>query len=275
MKYQFQSNPGEFSYKPALFTNAIKVLISINFVIFILQTLSRSEMLFFDLFGLVPKSVWSEKRIWQPVTYMFFHGGVWHVLINMFVLWMFGSELERLWGKPKFLRFYFITGVGSGLVTMLFDIQSTTPIVGASGAVYGVLLAYGLTYPNRTVYLYGIIPIKSIWFVLGIGFIAFMSSFDNLSQISHMTHLSGMIIGYLMLKKPIQWSGLLFQLRKKTLEYKIQKEEKRILQQFQVEHDINQILDKINQGGFDSLTKEEQDRLYRGSQSLSKGKKKN
>tara|TARA_B100000902_G_C27037069_1_gene777416 strand:- start:232 stop:852 length:621 start_codon:yes stop_codon:yes gene_type:complete len=205
---------------------------------------------------------------------MFFHGGVWHVLINMFVLWMFGSELERLWGKPKFLRFYFITGVGSGLVTMLFDIQSITPIVGASGAVYGVLLAYGLTYPNRTVYLYGIIPIKSIWFVLGIGFIAFMSSFDNLSQISHMTHLSGMIIGYLMLKKPIQWSGLLFQLRKKTLEYKIQKEEKRISQQFQVEQDINQILDKINQGGFDSLTKEEQDRLYIGSKSLSKGKKK-
>ena len=77
-----------------------------------------------------------------------------------------------------------------------------------------------------------------------------------------------------MLKKPIQWSRLLFQLRKKTLEYKIQKEEKRISQQFQVEQDINQILDKINQGGFDSLTKEEQDRLYIGSRSLSKGKKK-
>ena len=274
MKYQFQSSPGEFSYKPALFTNAIKVLISVNFVIFILQTLSKSETLFFPLFGLVPKLVWSENMVWQPVTYMFFHGGVWHVLINMFVLWMFGSELERFWGKTKFLRFYFITGVGSGLVTMLFDIQSTTPIVGASGAVYGVLLAYGLTYPNRTVYLYGIIPIKSIWFVLGIGFIAFMSSFDNMSQISHMTHLSGMIIGYLMLKKPIQWSGFWFQLRKKTLEYKIQKEEQRVTQQFQVEQDINQILDKINQGGFDSLTKEEQDRLYKGSQSLSKGKKK-
>ena len=274
MKYQFQSSPGEFSYKPALFTNAIKVLISVNFVIFILQTLSKSETLFFPLFGLVPKLVWSENMVWQPVTYMFFHGGVWHVLINMFVLWMFGSELERFWGKTKFLRFYFITGVGSGLVTMLFDIQSTTPIVGASGAVYGVLLAYGLTYPNRTVYLYGIIPIKSIWFVLGIGFIAFMSSFDNMSQISHMTHLSGMIIGYLMLKKPIQWSGFWFQLRKKTLEYKIQKEEQRVTKQFQVEQDINQILDKINQGGFDSLTKEEQDRLYKGSQSLSKGKKK-
>ncbi|MDP6170271.1 MAG: rhomboid family intramembrane serine protease [Candidatus Marinimicrobia bacterium] len=274
MKYQFQSNPGEFSYKPTLFTNAIKVLISINFGIFILQTLSGSETLFFPLFGLVPKLVWSEKMIWQPFTYMFFHGGVWHVLINMFVLWMFGSELERLWGRSQFLRFYFITGVGSGLVTMLFGLQSMTPVVGASGAVYGVLLGYGLTYPNRTIYLYGIIPVKSIWFVLGIGLIAFMSSFENMSPISHITHLSGMIIGYFMLKNPINWGGLLFQIRKKTLEYKIQKEEKRISQQFLVERDINQILDKINHQGFDSLTQEEQDRLYKGSHSLSKDKKK-
>jgi len=274
MKYQFQSNPGEFSYKPTLFTNAIKVLISINFGIFILQTLSGSETLFFPLFGLVPKLVWSEKMIWQPFTYMFFHGGVWHVLINMFVLWMFGSELERLWGRSQFLRFYFITGVGSGLVTMLFGLQSMTPVVGASGAVYGVLLGYGLTYPNRTIYLYGIIPVKSIWFVLGIGLIAFMSSFENMSPISHITHLSGMIIGYFMLKNPINWGGLLFQIRKKTLEYKIQKEEKRISQQFLVERDINQILDKINHQGFDSLTQEEQGRLYKGSHSLSKDKKK-
>ena len=268
MKYQFQSNPGEFSYKPTLFTNAIKILISVNFGIFVLQSLSQSEALFFPLFGLVPKLVWSEKMVWQPFTYLFLHGGIWHVLINMFVLWMFGSELERLWGRHEFLKFYFITGIGSGLVTMLFDLQSMTPIVGASGAVYGVLLAYGLTYPNRTVYLYGIIPIKSIWFVLGIGFIAFMSSFNNMSQISHMTHLSGMLIGYFMLKKSFHWSGLWFQIRKKTLEYRIQKEEKRISRQFQVERDINRILDKINQEGFDSLTDEEQERLYKGSKSL-------
>ena len=268
MKYQFQSNPGEFSYKPTLFTNAIKILISVNFGIFVLQSLSQSEALFFPLFGLVPKLVWSERMIWQPFTYLFLHGGIWHVLINMFVLWMFGSELERLWGRHEFLKFYFITGMGSGLVTMLFDLQSMTPIVGASGAVYGVLLAYGLTYPNRTVYLYGIIPIKSIWFVLGIGFIAFMSSFNNMSQISHMTHLSGMLIGYFMLKKSFHWSGLWFQIRKKTLEYRIQKEEKRISRQFQVERDINRILDKINQEGFDSLTDEEQERLYKGSKSL-------
>ena len=274
MRFQFQSDPGQFSYKPALFTDAIKILVSVNFGIFLLQTVARTEGLFFPLFGLVPKLVWSEFMIWQPFTYLFFHGGIWHVLINMFVLWMFGSELERIWGKGHFLKFYFVTGVGAGLVTMIFGLNSMTPIVGASGAVYGVLLAYGLTYPNRTVYLYGIIPIKSLWFVIGIGVIAFMSSFDNVSQISHLTHLSGMMIGYLMLKRPIRFNDLWFTIRKRTLEYKIKHEEKKITQHQAIEREIDRILDKINREGFDSLTEEEHDRLYKGSQSLSRTKKK-
>ena len=274
MKYQFQSNPGEFSYRPNLFTNAIKILVSVNFGIFVLQTISNAEALFFPLFGLVPKMVWSELMIWQPITYLFFHGGIWHVLINMFVLWMFGSELERIWGKPRFLKFYFMTGIGSGLITMLFSLQSMTPIVGASGAVYGVLLAYGLTYPNRQIYLYGIIPIKSIWFVIGIGFIAFMSSFNNLSQVSHITHLSGMLIGYLMLKRPFQWKTFWFSIRKKTLEYQVLQKEKKLSHMQKIEHDVDIILDKINREGFDKLSKDEQDQLYEGSRSLSRHKKK-
>ena len=274
MRFQFQSDPGQFSYKPALFTDAIKILVSVNFGIFLLQTVARTEGLFFPLFGLVPKLVWSEFMIWQPFTYLFFHGGIWHLLINMFVLWMFGSELERLWGKEHFLKFYFVTGVGAGLVTMIFGLNSMTPIVGASGAVYGVLLAYGLTYPNRTVYLYGIIPIKSLWFVIGIGVIAFMSSFDNVSQISHLTHLSGMMIGYLMLKRPVRFNDLWFTIRKRTLEYKIKHEEKKVSQHQAIEREIDRILDKINREGFESLTNEEHDRLYKGSQSLSRTKKK-
>jgi len=274
MRFQFQSDPGQFSYKPALFTDAIKILVSVNFGIFLLQTIARTEGMFFPLFGLVPKLVWSEFMLWQPFTYLFFHGGIWHVLINMFVLWMFGSELERLWGKEHFLKFYFVTGVGAGFVTMIFGLNSMTPIVGASGAVYGVLLAYGLTYPNRTVYLYGIIPIKSLWFVIGIGVIAFMSSFDNVSQISHLTHLSGMMIGYLMLKRPVRFNDLWFTIRKRTLEYKIKHEEKKVSQHQVIEREIDRILDKINREGFDSLTEEEHDRLYKGSQSLSRTKKK-
>jgi membrane associated rhomboid family serine protease len=274
MRFQFQSDPGQFSYKPALFTDAIKILVSVNFGIFLLQTIARTEGMFFPLFGLVPKMVWSEFMLWQPFTYLFFHGSIWHVLINMFVLWMFGSELERLWGKEHFLKFYFVTGVGAGLVTIIFGLNSMTPIVGASGAVYGVLLAYGLTYPNRTVYLYGIIPIKSLWFVIGIGVIAFMSSFDNISQISHLTHLSGMVIGYLMLKRPVRFNDLWFTIRKRTLEYKIKHEEKKVSQHQAIEREIDGILDKINREGFDSLTNEEHDRLYKGSQSLSRTKKK-
>ena len=274
MRFQFQSDPGQVSYKPALFTDAIKILVSINFGIFLLQTIARTEGMFFPLFGLVPKLVWSEFMLWQPFTYLFFHGSIWHVLINMFVLWMFGSELERLWGKEHFLKFYFVTGVGAGLVTIIFGLNSMTPIVGASGAVYGVLLAYGLTYPNRTVYLYGIIPIKSLWFVIGIGVIAFMSSFDNISQISHLTHLSGMVIGYLMLKRPVRFNDLWFTIRKRTLEYKIKHEEKKVSQHQAIEREIDRILDKINREGFDSLTEEEHDRLYKGSQSLSRTKKK-
>ena len=274
MKFQFQSNPTELSYKPTLFTDAIKVLVTINFCIFVLQSIARAENLFFPLFGLVPKLVWSELMIWQPFTYMFFHGGIWHVLINMFVLWMFGNELERLWGKQFFLNYYFTTGVGAGLVTMIFGLNSMTPIVGASGAVYGVLLAYGVIYPNRQVYLYGLIPIKSIWFVIGVGAIAFLSSFNEMSQISHLTHLSGMIIGYLLLKKPVRWKTLWFSISKRVMEYKVQKEEKKVLQQHVIERDVDQILDKINREGFNSLSEEEQDRLYKGSRSLSKNKKK-
>ena len=274
MKYQFQSNPGQLSYKPSLFTDAIKTLISVNFAIFILQSISSSEIIFFSNFGLVPKLVWSHLKIWQPFTYMFFHGDIWHVLINMFVLWMFGSELERVWGKKNFLRFYFITGVGSGLATMLFGLQSTIPIVGASGAIYGVLLAYGVMFPNRTVYLYGIIPIKSIWFVIGIGVVAFFSSFNNVTNISHLTHLFGMIIGYLYLKRPVHFRSLWFSVFKKVLEYRIQNQEEKISRSVEIERDLNSILDKINREGFKSLTQEEEERLYKNSKNLSKGKKK-
>ena len=274
MKYQFQSNPGQLSYKPSLFTDAIKTLISVNFAIFILQSISSSEIIFFSNFGLVPKLVWSQLKIWQPFTYMFFHGDIWHVLINMFVLWMFGSELERVWGKKNFLRFYFVTGVGSGLGTMLFGLQSIIPIVGASGAIYGVLLAYGIMFPNRTVYLYGIIPIKSIWFVIGIGVIAFLSSFNNFTNISHLTHLFGMIIGYLYLKRPVHFRSLWFSVFKKVLEYRIQSQEEKMSRSVEIERDLNSILDKINREGFKSLTQEEEERLYKNSKNLSRNKKK-
>ena len=245
MRYQFQANPGQLSYKPQLFTDAIKLLVSVNLTIFFLQTISGKEHLLFDLFGLVPQAIWSDFMIWQPLTYLFFHGNIWHVLINMFVLWMFGSELENAWGRKSFLKYYFMTGIGAGIVTCLFNLQSNIPVVGASGAVYGILLAYGLSFPNRTVYLYGLIPIKSIWFVIAIGILAFFSSFQQMTQISHLTHISGMAIGYIFLKRRWRLNDIWFKIRKKTLEYRIQIEDVKQSKEKALEKDIDYILDKI------------------------------
>ena len=274
MRYQFQANPGQLSYKPQLFTDAIKLLVSVNLTIFFLQTISGKEHLLFDLFGLVPQAIWSDFMIWQPLTYLFFHGNIWHVLINMFVLWMFGSELENAWGRKNFLKYYFMTGIGAGIVTCLFNLQSNIPVVGASGAVYGILLAYGLSFPNRTVYLYGLIPIKSIWFVIAIGILAFFSSFQQMTQISHLTHISGMAIGYIFLKRRWRLNDIWFKIRKKTLEYRIQIEDVKQSKEKSLEKDIDYILDKIQKVGFKGLSDQEQNNLYSASKTLSKYKKK-
>ena len=274
MRYQFQANPSQLSYKPQLFTDAIKLLVSVNLTIFFLQTISGKEHLLFDLFGLVPQAIWSDFMIWQPLTYLFFHGNIWHGLINMFILWMFGSELENAWGRKNFLKYYFMTGIGAGIVTCLFNLQSNIPVVGASGAVYGILLAYGLSFPNRTVYLYGLIPIKSIWFVIAIGILAFFSSFQQMTQISHLTHISGMAIGYIFLKRRWRLKDIWFKIRKKTLEYRIQIEDVKQSKEKALEKDIDNILDKIQKVGFKGLSDQEQNNLSSASKTLSKYKKK-
>jgi len=274
MRYQFQANPGQLSYKPQFFTEAIKFLVSVNFIIFFLQTISKKEHLLFDLFGLTPQSIWSDFMVWQPFTYLFFHGNIWHILINMFVLWMFGSELENVWGRKNFIKYYFITGIGAGIITLLFNLQSSIPIVGASGAVYGILLAYGLSFPNRTIYLYGLIPIKSIWFVITIGIIAFFSSFQQMTQISHLTHVSGMVIGYVFLKRRWRLKDIWFNIRKKTIEYRIQIEDNKQSKKSVLEKDIDHILDKIQKVGFKGISDQEQSKLYNASKTLSKFKKK-
>jgi len=142
--------------------------------------------------------------LWQLVTYLFLHGGWFHIIFNMFALWMFGSDLEAMWGPRKFLFFYFFTGIGAGVldvvVSTLFS-GAPTATVGCSGAVYGLLLAYGLTFPDRPIYLYMIIPIKAKWFVLIMGLIEFVSSFGTPgSGISHIAHVGGILFGYAYLR---------------------------------------------------------------------------
>ena len=213
--------------------------------------------------------------IWQPFTYLFFHGGIWHVFINMFVLWMFGSELERIWGKKFFLKYYFMTGVGSGLITVLLSINSSIPVVGASGAVYGILLAYGLIFPNRKVYLYFLIPLKVKYFVLFIGIIAFLSSFGSNDGISHLTHLSGMIIGLIYLKSKFQLSFLKKIILKYRLKYIDILNHKKSQYEDDLRFEVDSILDKINKEGYDNLSEKEKKFLYEASKKLSQNQYRN
>lgn len=187
-------------------TRVVKTLIIVNVSVFLLQIIFR---LFgsrdFDMYlGLVPAFVTHNGMLWQLVTYMFLHSTeppFFHILFNMLTLFMFGNELARYWGTRRFLTYYLITGIGAGVCSWLVATQVETIIVGASGAIYGLLLAYGMTYPNRIVYLNFLLPIKVKWLVLVMGAIAFLSSVIGAdSDIASIAHLGGMIVGYLYLK---------------------------------------------------------------------------
>jgi len=188
-------------------TKAVRILILINVGVFVLQLLGRVAgiSLLERYFGLRPWSITHEFMIWQFVSYMFLHDShqFFHIFINMFALYMFGNDLERVWGAKQFLRYYFITGIGAGLCSYLIGVNNVTVTIGASGAIYGLLLAYGLLYPNRLVYIYLLFPIKVKWLVIIMGGLAFLSSITGSEPgVSNIAHLGGLLIGYVYLKSP-------------------------------------------------------------------------
>ena len=193
---------------------AIKWLLIANSAIFVVYFLAvqlqiiRPNGIATRALGLTPDWVVKGAILWQPVTYLFLHSphGFGHILFNMLMLWMFGSDLERDWGTRRFVNFYLFCGIGAGLCDVaarfLWDpSQLHIPTIGASGAIYGVLLAYGLLYPNRTI-LFGLLfPISARIFVLILGGIAFLSTFGaSGSGVSHMAHLGGIVFGYFYLR---------------------------------------------------------------------------
>jgi rhomboid family protein len=195
-------------------TSAIKTLIIINVLVYLLLEIFSLSNVFLwvpEFFGLVPSAVFHQFRIWQLFTYMFLHGTVAHILFNMLALWMFGTELERMWGTPAFVRYYFTTGVAAAITTILVSLlpfsttgrlyDSTT--IGASGAIYGLLLAYGLIFPNRPIYIYFVFPVPAKYFVMIMGAIALLSAAgDAGGGIAHITHLGGLVAGYAILRAP-------------------------------------------------------------------------
>lgn len=188
-------------------TRAVKTLVITCLIVWGVQIIDRlsGAASFTDKFGLRPADV-LQGYVWQLGTYIFLHdtGGVMHILFNMLGLWMFGSALERAWGTRQFVRFFFICGVGAGLLMVLLSLLTGRGLysstIGASGAVYGTLLAFGVLFPESIIY-WIIFPIKAKWFVLIMGVIAFYSSLSSAgSGIAHVAHLGGMLCGFLYLK---------------------------------------------------------------------------
>lgn len=195
-----------YSFGPGPLTAVIKAIVIANVVAFLVSLVFPAITL---TFGLRPADIFGRLHLWQPVTYMFLHAGIFHILFNMLGLWMFGVELERMWGSRFFLRYYFVCGVGAAMTTVLlsfvpgsFGAQLYYSLtIGASGAIYGILLAYALYFPNRPILLYFIFPIPAKYFVAIMGAISLLSSMSGPGGgIAHTTHLGGLVAGYLYLK---------------------------------------------------------------------------
>lgn len=194
-----------FAFGPGRWSPAVKVLIISNVAALVVSYLAPPVIV---QLGLVPAAVFGRLAVWQPVTYMFLHGGISHLLWNMLSLWMFGTDLERMWGTRFFTKYYFVTGVGAAVATLawalsplpLGDEMYYTVTIGASGAIYGVLLAYGLYFPHRVILLL-VFPVQARYYVMIVGALVFFASMGaGGGGVAHVAHLGGLVVGYVYLK---------------------------------------------------------------------------
>lgn len=264
---------------------AVRALLLLNTAVFVLQQFFGAWII--ANFGLTPYAFWSNLKLWQIGTYLFVHGNFFHLLFNLFSLWMFGKELEYTWGTKEFLKFYFLCGLGAGLVNVLVHPFSTFPTIGASGAIYGILIAFAMVFPEIVVYLYGIIPMKSKNFVLMVAAIEFFSGIQySSSPIAHFAHLGGMLFGYLYLKS-YEFRSLFRRLYQKligsliTLPKKQKKaaapapstkssRKKRTAAVADLDAEVDRILEKVSRQGVESLNSTEHQilRIYSSQKSL-------
>ena len=209
MRRSYSPYGSSMSFGPGPLSPALMAIIGANVVVFFLQLFTdRYSWGLTWMLGLRPADVIGSFRVWELATYMFLHGGLFHILFNMLALWMFGTELERLWGTRYFLKFYFVTGIGAAVLTVLFSLLPFgfaqqlhhSIVIGASGAIYGLLLAYGMYYPDRPIYMYLVFPIPARYFVMIMGALAFYSSIAERGGVANATHLGGLLVAYLFLK---------------------------------------------------------------------------
>jgi membrane associated rhomboid family serine protease len=199
-------------------TYVVKRLIIANVAIWfvlvlIVQNFMLSSPLIFDWFGFIPFKFYTDFWLWQPITYMFLHSpNVFHVLFNMLLLWWLGAELENHWGRKYFLFYYLACGIGASLIYLISVLvyyfvtgdmnPLQAPVVGASGAIFGLILAYGVIFGERTVFFLMVFPMKARHFVMIIAGVELMNLLSQgfSSQVANMAHLGGIIMGFLLLR---------------------------------------------------------------------------
>ena len=254
---------------PYPLTRGLKVLLIATGAVFVLQFLPGIGPLLDRFCVLSAQSVFMKGQIWRLATFMFMHStmDIFHLLFNMLALWMFGGELEERWGTRKFVTLYFLFGIGSGLFSALYLFDPAmrfTPIIGASGAIMGLLTAYAIYYPHRRILLFFVIPVRAWILVAGYAVISFFLSFSYGSGIAHLVHLGGIVVAFAYLK---WWPKL----EMKINDYREFEREKAMRARAEdaasrkrfFNENIDPILDKISKSGMESLTKEEKKLLER------------
>jgi membrane associated rhomboid family serine protease len=222
-------------------TRGVEILLIANFAVWFFQLLllhfwgQTAHDQFVVRFGLVPAAVVPGLRIWQPLTYLFLHdvNSIWHIVLNMFTLWMFGRELELVWGMNRFLRYYFLTGVGAGIINVIVKTVpyffghgfSYVPTIGASGAIFGVLIACAVLFPEREV-TFLLLPIRIkmrtvVTVMVVLTFLGTLGLGDD--KVSHLCHLGGLVVGYFYLRR----DSFFYRVRNEVSDWKYQRNRKR------------------------------------------------
>lgn len=256
-------------------TPSVKKIIVFTSAIYLIQLVGNiiAPEFIETTFGIHHIGFVHQLKLWQPLTYMFLHGNFFHIFFNMFALWMFGSDLEELFGSKNFTRFYVYSGIGAGICIALmnmyiFNHYEYNPItIGASGAIYALLLAYGMIWPDREVLLYFLFPIKMKYLLLIFGGIEFFGTLASASgaggNISHIGHLGGLITGFILLKSKFWYRKKAFFNPFNSLyrNYRLARHKKRIEERIKAKEIIDSLLDKITRYGYGSLTPEEKRKL--------------
>jgi len=249
-------------------TPAIKYLLISNTIVLIFQ---QFFPIIDNFFSLDAQSILQDFYLWKLVTYMFLHGGVMHLVFNMFMLWMFGCEVERTLGTKEFVKYYLICGIGAGICHMIF---TTASVVGASGAIFGVMAAFGVLFPEReiTLLLFLILPVhlKAKFFVLIFAGIALLMGIVGMNDgIAHAAHLGGLAVGFVYLKMDWQLSFVGSWLRQRRQSQIVVQSIKKEQAMQDIRERVDQILDKINEVGYEQLSDEEKKILRLASEKFS------